>query len=52
MLGNAGHDAGTPDGKFGRHTQRATKSLQKAAHLAQDGVLGKQSWGALLRAQP
>ena len=52
MLGNAGHDAGKPDGKFGRHTQRATKSLQKAAHLAQDGVLGKQSWGALLRAQP
>lgn len=35
------------DGKFGAKTADAVKSLQAANHLAQDGIAGKQTWGAM-----
>jgi len=35
------------DGKFGAHTEDAVKSLRAASHLRQDGIVGKQTWGAI-----
>jgi hypothetical protein len=35
------------DGIFGEKTEKAVKAFQKAAGLAQDGVVGPKTWGAL-----
>ncbi len=36
------------DGKFGPETQKAVKAYQKAKGLSVDGVVGSNTWGALL----
>ena len=47
MLGHQGHDAGTPDGVFGRKTTRAVKAFQKSRRLVPDGVAGNKTFTAL-----
>ena len=46
-LGASGHDAGIPDGIFGRKTRKAVRSLQRASELKSDGVVGPDTWKAL-----
>ena len=41
-LGNSG-----ADGKFGAKTEAAVKAFQKASGLKADGIVGKDTWGAL-----
>jgi len=48
LLNENGHDAGTVDGIFGANTLNAVKAFQKAAGLAVDGVVGKNTWKKLL----
>lgn len=38
----------TPDGEFGPSTEIAVKDLQLANRLKQDGVIGRDTWAALL----
>lgn len=38
-----------PDGDFGPKTVRAVRAFQARQHLAVDGVVGRQTWRALLR---
>lgn len=35
------------DGSFGTHTADAVKSLQKANHINQDGIVGNQTWNSM-----
>lgn len=35
------------DGSFGNETEQAVKQLQKDSGLAQDGIIGKYTWGVL-----
>lgn len=44
-----GYDCGTVDGVFGNKTKAATKAFQKAKGLDADGVIGKNTWSALLK---
>lgn len=46
-LNELGFDAGTPDGIFGRGTERAVKAFQKSVGLDDDGVVGNMTWRAL-----
>lgn len=48
LLNENGYDAGTADGIFGSNTLKAVKAFQKAAGLAVDGVVGKNTWSKLL----
>lgn len=48
LLNENGYDAGTVDGIFGSNTLKAVKAFQKAAGLAVDGVVGKNTWNKLL----
>jgi N-acetyl-anhydromuramyl-L-alanine amidase AmpD len=48
LLNDNGYDAGTVDGIFGSNTLNAVKAFQKAAGLAVDGVVGKNTWTKLL----
>ena len=41
----------TVDGIFGAKTQQAVKDYQKAKGLAVDGIVGKNTWGALTAVQ-
>lgn len=44
-----GHDpAIVPDGRFDRGTERAVRALQAASGLTTDGVVGPDTWNALL----
>lgn len=49
LLNVLGHDCGTADGVFGTNTQKSVKVFQKSSGLAQDGVVGRQTWSELLQ---
>jgi peptidoglycan hydrolase-like protein with peptidoglycan-binding domain len=46
-LEELGYNPGTPDGIFGRKTEKAVKNLQRVSGLVQDGVVGGETWKAL-----
>jgi peptidoglycan hydrolase-like protein with peptidoglycan-binding domain len=50
-LRTAGQRPGPVDGRFGPRTQVAVARFQSTAGLAQDGVVGPQTWRALERAR-
>jgi Putative peptidoglycan binding domain len=50
-LVSAGYAVGV-DGGFGRKTKKAVKAFQTARGLTPDGVIGPQTWAALLRYRP
>ena len=43
-----GNDPKGIDGDFGPNTEAATKAFQKASSLAEDGIIGQNTWGKLL----
>jgi|tagenome__1003787_1003787.scaffolds.fasta_scaffold20670613_2 peptidoglycan hydrolase-like protein with peptidoglycan-binding domain len=43
----AGYDTGGVDGIFGARTEAGVKALQRDSGLAQDGVVGPQTWNAI-----
>ena len=48
LLNSLEYNCGTVDGIFGAKTDSATKKFQKDYGLAVDGVVGAQTWGALI----
>lgn len=48
LLNGLGYNCGKVDGDFGSNTQKAVKNFQKANKLTQDGVVGANTWKALL----
>jgi peptidoglycan hydrolase-like protein with peptidoglycan-binding domain len=46
-LKQLGYDPGPIDGIFGSGTERAVKNFQADKGLMVDGIVGKQTWGAL-----
>jgi len=50
LLSLAGHDPGMADGAFGSRTQAAVEALQRAAAFTSDGVVGRNTRAALVRA--
>jgi N-acetyl-anhydromuramyl-L-alanine amidase AmpD len=46
-LNELGFDAGTPDGIFGRGTEKAVMAFQKSVGLDDDGEVGNMTWRAL-----
>ncbi len=49
LLNAMGHSCGKVDGIFGSGTLAAVKAFQKAKGLDVDGIVGKNSWNALLK---
>lgn len=51
LLSSLGYDIGSygADGVFGNDTTNAVKKFQKAKKLTQDGVVGQNTWNALLK---
>ena len=47
-----GFSPGSADGIFGSLTEAAVKSFQRSRGLAADGIVGPQTWGALLGTAP
>lgn len=47
LLNEKGFNAGTPDGVFGRGTERAIKAFQRSVGLEPDGKVGNMTWKAL-----
>jgi N-acetyl-anhydromuramyl-L-alanine amidase AmpD len=50
LLNANGFDAGTVDGDFGPATESAVRSFQTSRGLDADGIVGPQTWTALLSA--
>ncbi|WP_230423797.1 N-acetylmuramoyl-L-alanine amidase [Streptomyces radicis] len=50
LLNQNGQDAGTVDGQFGPATEAAVRAFQTAKGLGSDGIVGRQTWTALLSA--
>lgn len=48
-LTDLGYACGTIDGIFGAKTKKAVKEYQKANGLTVDGIVGKNTWAALLK---
>ena len=48
LLNGYGCDSGAVDGIFGGGTAGAVKRFQRAAGLAADGIVGRDTWGKLL----
>jgi len=48
FLKEAGIYAGSIDGVYGLQTQAAVKSFQESKNLTSDGVVGPQTWAAML----
>lgn len=48
LLNGLGHSCGPVDGDFGSKTSRAVSDFQGDNGLAADGVVGAQTWGALI----
>lgn len=48
LLNGRGYNCGTVDGAFGANTQGAVKRFQSARGLEVDGIVGAQTWAALL----
>ena len=48
LLNMKGFDCGVADGSFGEKTDKAVRDFQKANGLQVDGVVGKDTWTALL----
>ena len=48
LLNWKGYSCGIVDGKFGTKTEKAVRAFQKANHLKEDGIVGKNTWTALL----
>ena len=46
-LAGAGFSPGAIDGDFGPRTKHAVVAFQQAHHLAADGIVGPNTWGAL-----
>jgi murein DD-endopeptidase MepM/ murein hydrolase activator NlpD len=40
-----------PDGNFGKHTKEAVAAFQRAHHLTDDGIVGKDTFSALKKAE-
>src|SRR5258708_2606961 len=51
-LRRAGHDPGPIDGKFGWRTAQAVVAFQQERQLQSNGVVGNESWAALLERDP
>jgi GH24 family phage-related lysozyme (muramidase) len=51
-LAGKGFSPGPADGDFGPKTERAVREFQRAKGLAVDGIVGPQTWAALLKAGP
>jgi uncharacterized protein (TIGR02594 family) len=51
-LADLGYPPGTADGAFGDRTNAAVLAFQADHGLAVDGIVGRQTWGALDTAQP
>ena len=49
LLSAMGYDCGGVDGIFGSRTLIAVKEFQKAKGLTADGIVGKNTWNALLK---
>jgi len=39
------------DGKFGPRTEAAARAFQRSCDLGDDGIIGPETWGALLAAR-
>lgn len=48
LLNGRGYNCGTVDGVFGANTQKAVRQFQSARGLEIDGIVGTQTWSALL----
>ncbi|MBT8208876.1 MAG: peptidoglycan-binding protein, partial [Acidimicrobiia bacterium] len=48
LLASAGQSPGASDGVFGPLTQQAVIEFQTAADLLVDGIVGQQTWTALV----
>lgn len=48
VLNRLGYGAGTVDGVFGSRTETAVKRFQRAVGLSSDGIVGENTWNALM----